>query len=66
MKLIDLVGRKFGRLTVIKRVKNGKIGEPRWFCECECGNTKVVLGKHLRGEGVKHCGCSRIPRTFLW
>lgn len=49
-KLIDLTGKKFGRLTVIKRhPQNTKDNKPRWICECECGCSEVIVqGGHLR------------------
>lgn len=60
-KLIDLTGKKFGRLTVINRSENdyiykGKI-YPRWNCICECGTLKEVMGDELRSGNTKSCGC---------
>ena len=46
-KLIDLTGKTFGRLKVIKYL--GKIKgtcSPYWECKCCCGNIKVVRGDH--------------------
>ena len=54
--LKDLTGQRFGRLTVIKRVEN-KGNQPRWLCQCECGNQTVVAGRHLRNGEVRSCGC---------
>jgi len=57
-KLIDLTGKKFGRLTVIKRSypnKNWK--DPNWLCKCECGTEKIIGGTHLRDGHIKSCGC---------
>lgn len=56
-RLIDLTGRKFGRLTVIKRVGNNIRGEVCWLCGCICGNTKIVIGDVLRRGGTNSCGC---------
>ncbi len=36
--VIDLTGRKFNRLTVVKRGENDKKGGTRWWCKCDCGN----------------------------
>ena len=61
-KLIDLTGRKYGRLKVIKRVpSDNKYSAPRplWLCECECGNTTVVIGANLRTGMTRSCGCLR-------
>jgi len=65
IKLIDLQGKTFGRLKVIKRVDdlvdiNGR-HYPRWRCECSCPNKTIVnvLGDNLRKGNVKSCGCLR-------
>lgn len=55
-KLIDLVGKKFSRLMVIRRVNN-KGREAVWECECDCGNTHEVMGRNLRNGTTKSCGC---------
>lgn len=56
MKLIDLKGKRFGRLTVIERADTlGK--EPKWLCKCDCGNTSVVIGAELRKGNTSSCGC---------
>lgn len=57
-KLIDLTGKTFGRLKVIKYL--GKIKgtcSPYWECKCCCGNIKVVRGDHLRFGKIQSCGC---------
>lgn len=59
MKLIDLRGQKFGRLTVIERAENAKCGEARWLCKCACGKEVVVFGNALRSGNTSSCGCWR-------
>lgn len=56
-KPIDLTGMKFGRLTVLNRVKNNKDGRTMWRCMCDCGNERIVMGKCLRNGHTKSCGC---------
>lgn len=53
----DLVGQKFGKLAVVKRVKNSKKGEIQWLCKCDCGNEKIVANSHLINGNTKSCGC---------
>ena len=53
----DLTGKKFERLTVIKRVENSKSGQTRWLCKCDCGNEVIVWGCHLRSGHTRSCGC---------
>ena len=58
--LIDLTGKKFGRLTVIERaVENGPKGQPKWRCNCGCGSVCIVDGASLRNGVTKSCGCWR-------
>ena len=58
-KLINLVGLKFGKLTVIKRAENGKHNETRWECKCDCGKKVIVKGQSLKRGATKSCGCSK-------
>ena len=53
----DLIGKKFGRLTVVSRAPNNKRGQTRWNCICECGNECVVLGTCLVRGMTQSCGC---------
>lgn len=55
--LIDLTGKKFGKLTVLKRIKIQDEKEPHWLCKCDCGNEKIVRGQDLRYGNTKSCGC---------
>lgn len=52
MKLINLTGQKFGRLTVIERHD-----QKRWKCVCDCGNTTFSDGYQLRHGIAMSCGC---------
>lgn len=56
-KIVNIVGQKFGRLTVIERVEDSKRGNSRWKCRCDCGNETIVLGYHLTSGNTKSCGC---------
>ena len=58
-KTEDLMGQKFGRLTVVKRGPNTKSGNARWWCECDCENPKLVLvtASNLKNGNTKSCGC---------
>lgn len=59
MKLISLLGRKFGRLTVLERKHTNKWGNIYWLCGCQCGNQKTIQGKLLTRGDSKSCGCFR-------
>lgn len=56
--LIDLTGKRFGKLVVVSRAEN--IGrEVAWNCKCDCGNETIVRGNCLRRGSTKSCGCGR-------
>lgn len=67
MKLIDLTGKQFGKLTVIIRdLEYQKIhnkDKPYWKCQCQCGNIVTVSGKNLREGKTKSCGCINKERV---
>lgn len=55
---IDLIGQKFGMLTVIKETgrKDSKV---LWLCQCSCKNKNYinVTTTSLRNGKTKSCGC---------
>lgn len=53
-QLIDLIGQKYGNLTVIGRAPNrGK--HVYWQCKCDCGDIKEIRSQHLREGKIKTC-----------
>lgn len=58
MKLIDLKGQKFGKLTVVERA-GSKNGQAAWHCKCDCGNMVVICGGNLRNGGTTSCNCRK-------
>ena len=56
MRLIDLTGKRFGRLVVVKRSENIH-GRVAWECLCDCGNIKKVTSNDLKMKSVQSCGC---------
>lgn len=59
-KRIDLTGRKFGELTVIKLSdKRGDNNTLLWECKCSCSNIVYLQGYSLIHGHYKSCGCKR-------
>ena len=58
---IDLTGKKFGHLTVLRDTGERKNRQVVWECECDCdAHTHVnVVGGALRSNHTTSCGCSR-------
>ena len=63
MKLADLTGERFGKLTVIRRAEDRQspCGDAftYWHCLCDCGNEKDVRAAHLKTGRTKSCGCGK-------
>lgn len=67
MRLINITGQNFGRLTVLSRAGSTRQNkQPRWLCQCVCGKQKIIDGHHLREGSVRSCGCLKgdIMRIF--
>lgn len=64
MRLIDLTGQKFNKLTVIERVENR--GEKvAWLCRCDCGNLTIATSSDLKRNNTKSCGCLNLKPSNL-
>lgn len=68
MKLDDLIGRKFGMLTVLTRAEENYVSPSgirltQWKCRCECGNVTVATGANLKAGRTKSCGCASAKTT---
>lgn len=63
MRKLNLIGQKFGRLTVIAKVPSKSNRHSRWKCLCDCGNITEVDSNNLTSGGTVSCGCFR--RTIL-
>lgn len=60
--MIDMTGRKYGRLTVKERAGTYRLDgqyRPTWLCQCDCGNQVIVIGANLRAGATRSCGCLR-------
>lgn len=55
-RFIDLTGKTFSRLTATGNYKR-LASVIYWEFLCECGNTKYVLGSHVRAGKIRSCGC---------
>ena len=56
IRLVDIAGQTFGRLTAIKQHDSQAAGA-RWECQCNCGNKTIVNSLKLRTGKTKSCGC---------
>lgn len=59
----NIVGRRFGKLTVISRTEkpNGiKNTHAYWKCKCDCGKIVIAQGTQLKRGNIQSCGCLQI------
>jgi hypothetical protein len=63
-RAIDLTGRIFDMLTVLKYAGANKHGMSTWLCRCKCGKCSTVVGKDLRKGNTTSCGCKRHRHQF--
>lgn len=67
-KLVDLTGKRFGKLLVIGRAENkiqpsGQV-KTAWRCICDCGNECIVSAYSLKADKSKSCGCGIIENAI--
>jgi hypothetical protein len=56
-KFNNLVGKKFGRLSVQNEVGRSKDRHVLWLCACECGNSVIANSRDLLSDHTQSCGC---------
>lgn len=58
--IIDLTGKRFGKLVVLHQSEFQAKGKPqRWVCQCDCGNIIEVGSANLRRGATTSCGCTK-------
>lgn len=62
-KKIDLVGHKYGYITIKAFSYINKHGKSVWLCKCECGKEKELTGNTLRNKNITSCGCKQREKT---
>ena len=50
-----ILGQKFGRLTVVEKVRVNNAW--RWHCKCECGGETKTTANKLQTGWTSSCGC---------
>jgi len=56
-KFIEMGGKKFGRIKVLKIGIPDRHRKTRWICLCKCGNIKTIAGASLKRGLTRSCGC---------
>lgn len=58
--LIDLTGKRFGKLVVREKLPPREDKRTRWLCDCDCGNSCIAYSYALRKKNQTSCGCGKI------
>lgn len=66
VRACNLTGKRFGRLTVLRRddEKTNK-HDTYWLCRCDCGKEKSVTNGHLTSGSVSSCGCLKREESII-
>ena len=64
MKRIDLVGQRFGKLTVVSFAGLNNWSNSKFLCKCDCGKEKIIPSGSLRQRNTGSCGCMSSNATI--
>ena len=56
--IIDMTGKRSGKLVALEYVGGKKPHGSKWRCKCDCGRECLVYGGHLRDFSRQSCGCN--------
>lgn len=54
----NLIGQKYGRLTVIHELLEAKLNGRQWLCICDCGNDTILTTGNLKNQKICGEGCN--------
>lgn len=57
MAIQNLIGKKYGKLTVESYAGKDKFNRNTWNCRCDCGNIICIDTARLNSGHTKSCGC---------
>ncbi len=55
--ILNLTGKRFGKLVVLEREGRFRGCSTEWKCLCDCGKIKIVIQNNLVNKHLKSCGC---------
>ena len=65
MKFIDLIGKRFGKLVIVEKLKErGNRGQVKWLAYCDCGKRTVVRSLPRLFYGSSGIGSSTKRHTI--
>lgn len=64
MNVIDLKGKRYNHLVVVKFIKVIST-HAYWVCKCDCGKKIKARGSHLKTGSITSCGCFSRERSRI-
>lgn len=61
----NLLGKRFGKLTVVAKEKTPNQYRSLWKCVCDCGEICFLPSRYLLSNQVKSCGCETKSKREL-
>ena len=63
----NLVGERYGKLTVLEKAAEQKKGRSVWKCKCDCGKLVLATTSELESGKKRSCGCqsARLYCVFM-
>lgn len=53
----DMIGQRYGRLTILSRAGTSAGRSAKWLCRCDCGTVKVIAANPMHSGLTRSCGC---------
>lgn len=54
---MELIGKNFGRWTILEKREQNNHRQQMWLCKCDCGTEREVVQPNLVNGKSKSCGC---------
>jgi hypothetical protein len=62
-RILDLTGKRFGKLVVVEYAGLNDKGKSIWKCKCDCGKEHIAQGSALKIGSIKSCGCYNLEQV---
>ena len=53
------VGQRFGKLTVLFQGSPNQTQQKQWWCQCDCGEKRLISAYNLLSGNTTSCGCDK-------
>lgn len=57
MRKVNILGQRFGLLTVVEQRPPTPVGHSTWLCRCDCGKEVIRTSTSMKRSQFSSCGC---------